>query len=95
MACYGPTIKDEESDRTTFDDFSLDVVRGVVGGLDRQFYTREVWEHPMMRGRHRPTSDEEHTYRRMVGRYLSMHERELGLRLMPRRRPGYGHRWER
>jgi hypothetical protein len=79
----------------TFDDFGLDVVRQVVEQLGASFYTNDVWDHPTMRQRHRPPPDEEHTYRRLVGRYLSMNRHNLALHLAPRGFAGRGRLWER
>jgi len=78
-----------------FKDFSLSGVRGVVEGLGDTFYTNDVSGHTALRSMHRPLSGEEHTYRQMVGRSLSMRRRELGLILTPRGKAGQGRLWEK
>ncbi len=77
-----------------FADFSLDVVRDVVGRQGRAFYANDVSEDAAMLARHRPSSEEVRTYRRMVGRYLYMHRRELGLVLTHHQMRGRGRLWE-
>ena len=78
-----------------FKDFSLDGVRGVVASMGDMFYTDDVSRQATIRSMHRPLSAEEHTYRRMVGRYLSMRRRELDLTLTPRGKAGRGRLWEK
>jgi hypothetical protein len=78
-----------------FEDFNLDGVRAVIDSMGRNFYANEVAEKPPIRDMLRPAPDEEDTYRRMVGKYLMAHRRELGLMDTRRERSGRGWFWQR
>ena len=73
-------------------DIPLQSLRDAVHGMARRFRTSQVWE--ANREFVRPT--EEYTYRKLVGRMLSKHSGELGIRLLSTSRvSGQGSEWER
>src|SRR4051812_202143 len=43
-----------------YQDFDLPTVREVVGGLDREFYSSDVWQDRRVQAMHEPTPEQEH-----------------------------------
>ena len=73
-------------------DITLQSLQTAVHGMARRFRTGQVWE--ATRELVRPT--DEYTYRRLVGRMLSKHSGELGIRLLSTAPvSGQGREWER
>ena len=76
-----------------FEDFRLYTVRRVVRGLGPEFHTNDVARHPAMLAAHHPAPEELDSYLQMTGKYLHLHEAELGLLLLPDSATSRGRRW--
>jgi len=74
------------------DDFDDRAVAAAVRAMRSEFYTNDVAKHDAMLVRHRGVNDD-HSYKQMLGKYLSRYRDDLHLTLMPDSKQGHGRRW--